>query len=84
LEQSEPKNGYNQGSRSRATHDIFVILNLIIHRDRLEPLFKNLWEEFQEEYGSDPTVWHDQFLVRFGVMNLPDINLWLSYFEKQG
>jgi len=58
--------------------------NLIIRRDRLEPLFKNGWEEFQKEYGSDPTVWHDQFLVRFGAMNLPDINFWISHFEKQG
>jgi len=35
-------------------------------------------------HGSDPTIWHDQFLVRFGAMNLPDINVWISHFEIQG
>lgn len=58
--------------------------NLIIRRDRLESLFKNGWQEFLEEYGSDPTIWHDQFLVRFGAMNLPDINFWISHFKNQG
>lgn len=58
--------------------------SLIIRRDRLEPLFKNGWQGFQEEYGPDPTIKHDRFLVSFAAMNLPDINFWISHFEAQG